>query len=270
MKKLLITLLYIIGVVAPVMSQVDTTAGVSYEVETPVLDLTAEELWAEGNNAYINGNYTKAVGLYKKIEAQGLASVALYYNLGNGYFKLGDTAKSLLYLHRALKLDPSDADTKYNIEVVQANTKDNIEAIPQFIFVEWTEIVSSSLSIVGWSVISLVAWIGVLTFLIIFLLSKQLSRRKMGFYGVVVSAVIMFVSTSYALGERKEIVNNHEAIVMTQSLSAKSSPTTTSTDLFVLHAGTKVEVISSLEGWSKIVIADGRQGWVESKLLEVI
>ncbi len=135
---------------------------------------------------------------------------------------------------------------------------------------EWNEVISSSLSIVGWSVISLIAWAALLAFLIIFILSRQLSRRKMGFYGLLISGVIMFISTAYAIGERKEIIDNHEAIVMTQSLSAKSSPTTTATDLFVIHAGTKVGVISSLEGWSKIVIADGRQGWVKSELLEII
>ncbi|MFI3293367.1 MAG: tetratricopeptide repeat protein [Rikenellaceae bacterium] len=270
MKKIFLVYLYIIVGLLPTFAQIDTAQKAHPEDVIVLEELTPDELWAKGNNAYINGNFSKAVEYYTQIEKRGLASLPLYYNLGNGYFKLGDTAKSLLYLHRAQKLDPSDADTKYNIEVVQAGTKDNIESIPQFILVEWNEIISSSLSIVGWSIISLVAWSALLTFIIIFVLSRQLSKRKMGFYGMLIAAVVMFISTAYAIGERDEIVDNNEAIVMTQSLSAKSSPTTTATDLFVLHAGTKVEVISSLEGWSKIVIADGRQGWVKSELLEII
>ncbi len=270
MKKLFFVYLYIIVAALPTFAQVDTTQAVHAEEVITLDDLTPDELWAKGNNAYINGNFSKAVEFYTQIEGRGLASLPLYYNLGNSYFKLGDTAKSLLYLHRAKKLNPSDADTKYNIEVVQAGTKDNIEEIPQFILAEWNEVVSSSLSIVGWSIISLVAWCALLASIIIFVLSRQLSKRKMGFYGVLTSVVVMAISTAYAIGERKEIVNNNEAIIMTQSLSAKSSPTTTATDLFVLHAGTKVQVISSLEGWSQIVIADGRQGWVKSELLEII
>ncbi len=247
-----------------------TEQGVVASVVVPIEEMSVDELWAEANNAYINNNFKRAIKYYKAIEAQELVSVPLYYNLGNCYFKNGAIAKSLLYYHRALRLDPSDADTKYNIEVAQAETKDKIEAIPQFILAEWSEVVGSSLTIFGWSIISILAWGGILTFLIIFILSKQLSRRKMGFYGMVACGVVMFISTFYAVSEREEVVNNKEAIVMTQSLSAKSSPTTTSTDLFVLHAGTKVGVISSLDGWSQIVIADGRQGWVESKRLEVI
>ncbi len=271
MKRILITLLYILVAISPLAAQVDSVSESSHaEVVLPMAELSPEELWAKGTNAYINNNFAKAVEYYSEIESRGLHSLPLYYNLGNGYFKMGDIAHSLLYLYRAQKLDPSDGDTKYNIEVVQAQTKDKIEAIPQFILVEWNEIIGSSLSIMAWSVISLVTWCGVLAFLITFILSRQLSRRKLGFYGMLTCAVVMFISTSYAIGERDEIVDHGEAVVMSQSLSAKSSPTTTSTDLFILHAGTKVGVVSSLEGWSHIVIADGRQGWVESKLLEVI
>ncbi len=288
MKHIFITLLYIIVAVSPIVAQSgDSVSGQSEGVpqvniteDSSVegadvaskgeVEKTPQELWEIANNAYINNNFSKAIKFYKKIEALDLVSLPLYYNLGNSYFKKGAIAKSLLYYYRALQLDPSDADTKHNIEVAQAETKDKIEAIPKFILAEWSEVVSSSLPIMGWSIISLLAWGGILTFLIIFILSKQLQRRKLGFYGLMACVVVMFISTSYAIGEREEIVNNKEAIVMSQSLSVKSSPTSTSTDLFVLHAGTKVGVKSSLEGWSKIVIADGREGWVESKRLEVI
>ncbi len=270
MKRIFITLLYIIAAVTPLAAQVDSLSESHTEQVVPMAEISIDELWSKGTNAYVNNEFAKAVEYLSEIESRGLHSLPLYYNLGNSYFKMGDIAHSLLYLYRAQKLDSSDSDTKYNIEVVQAQTKDKIEAIPRFILAEWSDVVGSSLSIMEWSIISLVAWCGVLGFLILFILSKRLSRRKMGFYGMILSALVMFLSTSYAIGERDEIVNSDEAVVMSQSLSAKSSPTTTATELFILHAGTKVGVVSSLEGWSHIVIADGRQGWVETKLLEVI
>ncbi len=271
MKQIVITLLYIIVAISPLAAQVDTLSEEQItQPKRPVEELSTDELWGIANNAYINNKFSKAVKFYEEIESRGLVSQPLYYNMGNGYFKQGDVAKSLLYYHRALKFDPSDSDTRYNIEVAQAETKDNIESVPQFILVEWNEAISSSLSITCWSVISLVAWAVLVGSIILFLLSKQLTRRKRGFYGALISAIVIFISTSYAIAERNEVVNNREAIVMSQSLSAKSSPTSTSKDLFILHAGTKVGILSSLEGWSEIVIADGRQGWVEDKLLEEI
>ncbi len=261
MKSILITLLYIVVSVLPLAAQSDTITPDS---------LSAEELWAKGNNEYINGNYSKSIRYYMAIENQGLRSVPLYYNLGNAYFKLGDVAHSMLYYHRALKIEPSNEDTKHNIDVVQSHTKDKIESIPLFILLEWNNAIRSSLSILGWSITSIVAWGGLLLFLLLFLLSRQLAHKKLGFYGALLCAVVLLISTSYAIGERREIVDNHEAIVMSQSLAVKSSPISSSTDLFILHAGTKVALLTTLEGWSKIVIADGRQGWVESRQLEVI
>ncbi len=270
MKKIFFILLVsALSTTLNVVAQSDTLS-VECAEELVTEATNPDELWALANNAYINGNFSKAIKFYEAIEAQGLQSLPLYYNLANGYFKLGDVAKSLLYYYRALKIEPSDEDTKHNIEVVEAQTKDKIEAIPLFILAEWSKAVSNLLPIVWWSIISVVAWCGVLAFLIMFLLSRQLSLRKFGFYGVVIFVILMFVSTSYAVSESREIVDNNDAIVMSQSLAVKSSPSSASTDLFIIHAGTKVEVVTTLEGWSKVIIADGRQGWVESKRLEII
>ena len=57
---------------------------------------------------------------------------------------------------------------------------------------------------------------------------------------------------------------------MSASVSVKSSPDKASTDLFVLHEGTKVRTVSELGDWREIVIADGKKGWVEARTIETI
>jgi SH3-like domain-containing protein len=53
--------------------------------------------------------------------------------------------------------------------------------------------------------------------------------------------------------------------------SVKSSPAAgASTDLFILHEGTKVKVIDSVGTWDNIELADGRQGWIPSSDIERI
>ena len=53
--------------------------------------------------------------------------------------------------------------------------------------------------------------------------------------------------------------------------SVKSSPSSTSSkDLFVIHEGTKVNIIDQVNGWYNISLADGRQGWVRKNDIEVI
>ena len=51
--------------------------------------------------------------------------------------------------------------------------------------------------------------------------------------------------------------------------SVKSSPSG-GTDLFIIHEGTKVQILDNVGSWVNISLADGRQGWIESGAIEVI
>jgi SH3-like domain-containing protein len=62
-----------------------------------------------------------------------------------------------------------------------------------------------------------------------------------------------------------------KAIIMKPVSSVKSSPSGDSAkDLFVLHEGTKVQVLDNVGGWSNIELSDGRQGWLPSSDIEII
>ena len=51
----------------------------------------------------------------------------------------------------------------------------------------------------------------------------------------------------------------------------KSSPSDgQTTDLFVLHEGTKVTVLDSVGAWRNIRLSDGRQGWIAAGDIEII
>ena len=53
--------------------------------------------------------------------------------------------------------------------------------------------------------------------------------------------------------------------------SVKSSPSEDgSKDLFILHEGTKINVLDSVGEWRNIELADGRQGWIRTSDMEVI
>ena len=84
------------------------------------------------------------------------------------------------------------------------------------------------------------------------------------------AAVVFMLTTWFALGERREMLDDSQAVVMSLSTAVKSSPDRSATDLFVLHEGTLVEITNRLDGWCEITIADGKKGWLESKTIETI
>ena len=227
-------------------------------------------LWERGNQSYIDGDYAAAVTAYQAIENRGYSSSRLYYNMGNAYYKQGQIGRAILYYNRALVISPSMDDARHNLEIAEAQTKDNIAVVPEFFLNRYMRTLRSAISCSAWSVMS-VAFFGVmLLFLLIFLLGSRIKVRKVGFYGAVVSLLLFVVVTIFGISARNSIIDRPAAIVMSSAISVKSSPDRAATDLFVLHEGTKVEVSSEVDGWSEITIADGKKGWTESAHLERI
>jgi SH3-like domain-containing protein len=65
-------------------------------------------------------------------------------------------------------------------------------------------------------------------------------------------------------------MNHNEAIIMSGTVTIKSSPDKSGTDLFQLHEGTKVSIKSALDQWIEIKVGNGNIGWIEAKDIEKI
>jgi uncharacterized protein YgiM (DUF1202 family) len=54
-------------------------------------------------------------------------------------------------------------------------------------------------------------------------------------------------------------------------VTVKSSPSETSTDLFLIHEGSKVEILdASMKDWMEVQFEEGKQGWIPVSTLEII
>ncbi len=229
-----------------------------------------DQLWDEANTAYINADYQAAIATYDSILATGNVSYKIYYNLGNAYFKEGKIGPSILNYNRALRLAPSDQDIKYNLRVANSYVKDKIEHVPEFFLKTWFRALRMSLSSNTWAAISLILLICMLACVLLYLLATKLLLRKSGFYGAITLLLLFIFSVVSASIGRRELTHAEEAIVMSSAAPVKSSPDNSSKDLFVLHEGTKVRVLNSLEEWREISIADGNKGWIPNSAIELI
>ena len=103
-----------------------------------------------------------------------------------------------------------------------------------------------------------------------YLLSRRLVRRKIGFYGTATAFLLLVLTLCFAAIDRREAIDRTSAVVLRDAVAVKSSPDQNSTDLFILHEGTKVEISDRLNGWCEITIADGKKGWMECSTFETI
>ena len=226
--------------------------------------------WFEqANQAYNEGNYEQAMMAYNAIVAEGLESAELYYNIGNTYYKMRQYPKAILYYEKALKLNPGDEDIRTNLEIANLAVVDKINVVPQSFIARWWNGMETSLSADGWACVSVVAFALFLICLFVFLMARSTSLRKTGFFVGLLVAVCLVFSVVFAVGNYRDLKYQDEAIVMTPTVTVKSSPSENSVDLFVLHEGTKVRITGESNGWNQIKIADGSVGWLQAETMTV-
>ena len=230
-----------------------------------------DSLWNAANEAYAQERWEDAVNDYTAIAEASMESAPLWCNLGSAWYKSGNLGKAILCYERALKLDPSYEDAKYNLELLNAMKLDRLESVPELILATWVKNLGRMLDSDLWAVCFLVFLVLTLAMVLLFILGSSATSRRAGFFTGVVCLLLAVASLSFSLWQKNEYMKADKAIIMKPVSSVKSSPSGDSAkDLFVLHEGTKVQVLDNVGGWSNIELSDGRQGWLPSSDIEII
>ena len=247
------------------------TLAFSIPIRAAEATVSDKQLWEEATAAYQEGRWSDAIAAYEAILATGRTAPELQYNLGNAWFKAGEPARAILCYERALKLDPSYDDARYNLEFAREQTQDRIDVVPEFIIERWGRSACYLLDSDTWTVLFFVFGILFAGLLLTFLLSARTSWKRVGFYGGIVVLLLSLLCLDFAHWQLADYRKADSAIVMRPVCSAKSSPSEASAkDLFVLHEGTKVKILDEVGGWKNIELSDGRTGWVPAADIEVI
>ena len=234
-------------------------------------DSYPDSLWKAGVEAYTAGDWNQAAADWSGVAATGLRSKELYFNLGNAYYKDGDIAKAILFYERALRLDPSDADIRYNLDFARNLTQDRIDEVPEFILKTWTRKVNYLLSSNAWAGLSLFLLALALALGLLFLLGPSAGARRTGFFTGIAALLLALAAWGFARSQKADAERHDTAIVMRPVTSVTSSPSSEAAkSLFILHEGTKVKVLDEVSGFTDIELADGRRGWIASGDIEKI
>ena len=110
-----------------------------------------EELFAQGNNLYNDGEFQEAINTFEKILDTEYHSAELYFNLANTYYKLNRIAPSVDYYEKALQLSPNDEDILNNVAFARNMTVDAIEVIPEMGFSKILKSATNAFSYDRWA-----------------------------------------------------------------------------------------------------------------------
>lgn len=229
-----------------------------------------EGLFDRATKAYNGGEYQTAVDNYLEILDSGQHSAALYYNLGNTYYKLNQIAPSIYYYEKALLLKPNDAEIKNNLGYAQNMTLDAIDTMPETGFAKIYDSVLGLLSFDQWAYVAVVFMVLFVMLYIAFYNFRFASRKRLSFILSIVSLFFAVISVVFAYLEYNAFQAERYAIVFAKETSVKSEPNKTSQEAFELHEGTKVNVLDELNAWKKIQIVDGTVGWIPAEDIKVL
>jgi tetratricopeptide (TPR) repeat protein len=222
------------------------------------------------DSAYAQGQYQQAIKDYEELLKHGV-SAELYYNLGNAYYRTEDITRAVLNYERALLLSPGDRDIRFNLQMARSKTIDKITPESEMFFVTWYRSLVNLMSVDAWAGTALFSLALAIVLVLLYLFADSIWLQKIGFFGFIMLLLVFILSNVLAHVQKQELVNRTGAIIMGAAVNVKSTPAKNGTDLFILHEGTKVEITDgAMKDWKRVKVADGKDGWVEAKDLEVI
>ena len=226
---------------------------------------------AMADSAYAESDYATAIHIYEQLIAEHGESAAVYYNLGGAYYRTDEIARAILNYERALLFNPSDDDIKFNLELARAKAVDKNALVTELFLVRWYDNFCSIMSADSWSKVSILCFIILISCLTLFIFSKKSKTKKIIFIFALLSLLCSVMAGVIASNQTAKLRDRRSAIIMEPSVTVRSTPSITGTELFILHEGKKVKIKDdSMKAWKEIEIEDGNIGWLPAESIERI
>ncbi len=224
----------------------------------------------DGLAYYRTNEFHKSAEAFERVAAAGVANGKLFYNLGNAYLKSGELGRAVLWYERAHRLIPDDPDLKFNLDYARSLTKDAREekrsALTK-VFFFWRESFGPTTvkylaifsNLVFWALLALkkieaISW-------------RRAATLKVLRYLFFVAAIVF---TLTALHGRYMDKHYRSGVILAEKVSVRSGLAEDSTELFVLHAGTKVTIEKEIENHYRIHFSEDKIGWLKKSEAAVI
>ncbi len=229
------------------------------------------------NQAYKQELYNEALKLYlQEAERTGVSS-DLYCNIGDTYYRLKDNVHAVLYYERALLLDPSNSDARFNLEFVRSKMQLPDDAGDSW-FSNWVDQTVSRLTSNAWAIIAIITFLLLLAGVAAYLFLDNVLMRKIGFFGGAVMLVATILANLAAFHVYHKATGGNGAIIMPESVTlstAPREPRDKEEEAFQLQQGTRVEIIDSITDkthgkWLQVSTAGGHKAWINAQSVEVI
>ena len=214
--------------------------------------------FAQANEEYAAGRFQEAIDLYGTLVDRGQTSAALFYNLGNAWYRTGDLGQAILNYERALVLDPRQPETEANLRLVRDKAR-ALELRQGRIERALGRATPMQLAIAA----AVSFWFA--AFALVGLISSRRRRFSTLSAGLVVS--LLFLATSvYALHILETgSAGRFLAIVTAKSTDARVATADSASTVLTLPPGTQIKILSTRGDWIYAALPNNLRGWIPAR-----
>lgn len=227
------------------------------------------QFFYKANSFYEKGDYAKAIEGYIHILNMNLENGNIYYNIANGFLKLGKTGYAILCYEKARRFMPRDSDLKSNLNYARSLVEDAAaQEMPKKIILSLIEKPFEDYGLDAVAILAAIFYIIAVSALAI-VITNPIFARKAKFPLSVILAAFVLTFTTFAFRYYDEEILKHGIVIQSQA-ECKYEPIDKSTTYYRLREGSAVLMLETRNGWVKIKRYDGAMAWVKKEAVEEI
>lgn len=223
--------------------------------------------WKAATDFYAKKEFDSAAFYFEKIAAQKPATAALYYNLGNTYYRMNQVAPAVLNYERALKLDPGNKKIQDNLTLTQSRINNRIQPAQDIFFVQWWNSLVSGSKAEMWALLSMLFFVTLISILAAKRMGK-LSNLPPQITGVLAVCWIIVMILGFLSAGNK--YNSTRAVVMQNDSPLNEKAGGNGKPKALVPEGTTVKLLETQNGHVQVRLPDGREGWIQETMLAKI
>jgi len=248
-------------------------------VSTVVLPATAaaeriDEIFERGNEAYYEGNTRHAIRQYERLVEAGVHDPDLYYNLATAYARDKRWGYAILYFERTLALRPGDEGAERGLKAARetlarrrAQTEGEAEVTTSRPFGE-TVVRPLSENTLAWLLLALD--LGLFGVLVARRYTRGESARLALGIAAPLTAVALVLAGAGLTIKTGALERGEPAIVLEENVVVREGPDPRAARRAEAREGERARVIERYDGFVRVRLPGGREGWMSSSKVGTI